>query len=77
MQPVTLEGRVGDDGVLRLEVPFPTGESGRRVRATLQVLPEDMSQEEWRAAVLRSAGSIPDPTFVRHPQGEHQERDPL
>ena len=25
----------------------------------------------------RTAGSIDDPTFMRHPQGEHETRDPL
>lgn len=36
-----------------------------------------MSQEEWRAFVLATAGSIDDPTFVRPPQGEVEVRDPL
>jgi hypothetical protein len=36
-----------------------------------------MSQAEWERFVDRTAGAITDPTFVRHPQGEYEERDEL
>jgi hypothetical protein len=29
-----------------------------------------MTQEEWRDFILATAGSITDPSFVRHEQGE-------
>jgi hypothetical protein len=36
-----------------------------------------MDREAWRRFIEKTAGSITDPTFVRHPQGELEERDPL
>ncbi len=34
-----------------------------------------MTQEEWRQFVMETAGSITDPTFVRHEQGTFKQRD--
>ena len=35
-------------------------------------------QSEWPDSYFETtAGSVPDPTFKRHPQGEYQEREPL
>lgn len=31
----------------------------------------------WPPGFSKTAGSIDDPTFVRHPQGEHEERPSL
>jgi uncharacterized protein (DUF433 family) len=36
-----------------------------------------MTQDEWRNFVLSNAGSITDPSFVRHPQGEFESREKL
>jgi hypothetical protein len=36
-----------------------------------------MTQEEWRLFVLSTAGSISDPSFVRHDQGEYERREEL
>jgi len=38
---------------------------------------KSMSQEDWLLFVRQMAGSIPDPTFVRHVQGEPEDRDGL
>jgi hypothetical protein len=34
--------------------------------------PPPMTQEEWRDFVIATAGSISDPSFVRHEQGEYE-----
>lgn len=39
--------------------------------------PMPSNRDEWLRFIEKTAGSIPDPTFVRHPQGEVEERDPL
>jgi antitoxin FitA len=64
-------------------------ESGRIVIDENAVLPEGaavrielipaaaMSQAEWEAFIRSTAGSIADPTFVRHPQGEYEQREVL
>ena len=38
---------------------------------------ERMTPEQWRHFVLSTAGSITDPTFVRHEQGEYERREEL
>ena len=66
---------------LELDVPadWPDG-------TEVEILPLDknvsaaglpMDRDGWRQFIERTAGSITDPTFVRHPQGEFEERDPL
>nr|VFJ69101.1 MAG: hypothetical protein BECKFM1743C_GA0114222_105114 [Candidatus Kentron sp. FM]VFJ69863.1 MAG: hypothetical protein BECKFM1743A_GA0114220_105254 [Candidatus Kentron sp. FM]VFK17788.1 MAG: hypothetical protein BECKFM1743B_GA0114221_105024 [Candidatus Kentron sp. FM] len=34
-----------------------------------------MSREQWERFVYRTEGSLSDPTFRRHPQGEFEQRD--
>jgi hypothetical protein len=36
-----------------------------------------MTQEEWRKFIESTAGSITDPTFTRHEQGEYERREEL
>jgi hypothetical protein len=76
MSRVEVVSRVGSDGVLRLEVPLPPAEAGRDVRVTVEPLPPPMTPEEWRAFVLRTAGTWQG-EFERPEQGEYEERDPL
>ena len=78
MGRVEVVSKVGSDGVLRLTVPLPAAEAGRDVKVTVEPLPRPaMTQEEWRAFILQTAGSITDPEFRRWEQGELEERDPL
>lgn len=81
MDRIITQSTVGGDGTL--VVPLGPDLAGRRVQVTVEAAPAgvknaaDMTQEEWQAFVTATAGSIPDPTFFRHEQGEHQERDAL
>jgi hypothetical protein len=78
MTRIVVTAKVGPDGVLHLTLPLATGDANREVQITVEpVRPPTMSQEEWRQFILRTVGSIPDPTFRRHEQGEYEERDPL
>ncbi len=36
-----------------------------------------MNRESWLRFIEKTAGSITDPTFERHPQGEFEEREAL
>jgi hypothetical protein len=72
--------RAGADGVLSL----PLGEvnAHKRVYVTMEILqptPEAEAREraERRRFIEEMAGKITDPTFVRHPQGEYEQRDKL
>jgi hypothetical protein len=80
MNRMVLHSRVGSDGVLHISVPIGREEANRDVQVTIdpvQVGPPVMTQEEWRDIVLRTAGSIADPSFVRREQGEYERREEL
>ena len=71
-----LTAQVGADGVLNLTVPLDPEDTNKTVRVIVETVPT-MSPEEWERFVDSIAGRITDPTFVRHPQGEYQQRDEL
>jgi len=64
----TIKGR-------RLEVDVPADwPDGTEVEVVpVAAIPAD--HEAWRRFIERTAGSITDPTFVRHSQSELEERD--
>ncbi len=74
MQTITLQVHAGADGVLKLEVPVGIADVDYDVvvvctpRAGNSVAPKTLAQ---------LIGTIDDPTFVRHPQGEYEQREPL
>lgn len=77
MTIIEVRSTVGDDGVLRLEVPLPRTEAGREVRVTGErAPPSTMTPEEWSRGVLNLAGRWLG-EFERPPQGEYEVRDPL
>ena len=74
MHTMTIKSHVGEDGVLRLELPVTM----RNVELDVVVVLSERSPTQ-RESVFFSAvlGSIDDPTFTRHDQGEAELRDPL
>jgi hypothetical protein len=76
-----LTAQVGADGVLTLTVPLGREGANMTVRVVVETVEAPAGPitepEEWRRFVERVAGSITDPTFVRHPQGEYEEREEL
>ncbi|MGH7134393.1 MAG: hypothetical protein ACREHD_01555, partial [Pirellulales bacterium] len=78
MNRMVVHSRVGADGVLHLTVPLGETEADKDVEVTIAPLRKPaMTQEEWREFVLSTAGSITDPTFKRHEQGEYERREEL
>ncbi|MBC8873352.1 MAG: hypothetical protein H8E44_28275 [Planctomycetes bacterium] len=80
MTPVELKSRVDANGILNLSVPFTKSDANREVRVTVEPLdepPSTMSVDLWQQFVHEMAGSIVDPTFRRHPQGDFERRDEL
>jgi hypothetical protein len=76
MKTIWVEGKVDADGVLRLEIPMGTAEAGRPIRVTATPLPWPLTPEEYRQAILSTAGGwVGD--FERPPQGEYEQREPL
>jgi hypothetical protein len=77
-----LTAQTNDEGVLL--VPLGPTEANKTVRVTVELIENGnvpttpaQDRDEWLRFIERTAGSITDPTFVRHPQGEYEERDPL
>jgi hypothetical protein len=75
MNKVTLTSQVGADGVLH--VTLKPEDANKTVRVTVEPLDEaeapatrPMTREEWLKFIEWTAGSIADPTFERHPQGD-------
>ncbi len=80
MTPVELRSRVDANGVLNLSVPLGKSDANREVRVTVQPLDDltaPMSADQWHHFVHEMAGSIADPSFQRHPQGDYEQRDDL
>ena len=78
MNRLVIQSRVGSDGVLHLDIGKDVAD--REVRVTIDPVPRSstsMTQEEWRQFVMGTAGSITDPSFVRHEQGEYEQREEL
>jgi len=75
MNRIVLKSRIGADGVLHLTIPVSAADANREVQVTIDPIgPPPMTQEEWRKFILSTAGSITDPTFVRHDQGQYERR---
>jgi hypothetical protein len=74
---MVLKSKVGSDGVLHLALPVGVEEADKEVLITVEPITpkKEETQEEWEAWVDSMAGSITDPTFIRHPQPELEERD--
>jgi len=79
----TLTALVGADGVLTLALG--EANANKVVRVTVETVEpaaehspiNQEDREEWLRFIERTAGTIDDPTFIRHPQGEYEQRDEL
>jgi hypothetical protein len=78
MSRITLNARVGADGVLRLAVPVGIKEADQGVQVTVEpaATKKSMTQAEWDAWVESMAGTWQG-EFERPPQGEYEQRDPF
>lgn len=78
MHRTILKSHVGADGVLQVQVPFGAAEANREVQVTIEPAPPGaMTTDEWRTWVEATAGSLSDPTFRRHEQGDFELREEL
>jgi hypothetical protein len=83
MGVIRLTATAGPDGVLRLEVP--TGSAGGEFEVQVVVTPKPAAGRPktpdelgWPPGYFENViGSIDDPAFRRHPQGEYEKREPL
>jgi hypothetical protein len=75
MTQIRTRARVGSDG--NITIPVGVAEAGAEVEVIVTRSQPKLSPEEYRAIIERTAGSIDDPTFVRPPQWDVREREPL
>lgn len=79
MYRTIVRSKVDADGVLHLDVPLGAVEANREVQITIEAAAPGgtptMTQKEWEEFIRRTAGAIADPTFQRHAQGEHEQRE--
>lgn len=80
MKAIETKIRTGPDGVISLKVPCGLADTTLDVLIVLQ--PRQASPmepvadtEAWKRFVAETAGSITDPTFVRHDQGKYEDRE--
>jgi hypothetical protein len=81
MTRVILESRSDADGRVLVNVDLGASEAHRNVRVIIEPIapegPSAMTQQQWADFVNRTAGSITDPSFSRHEQGDYETREPL
>ncbi len=79
MTHIELKSRVGPDGILKFAIPVGISDANREVKITVEPL-EPIAQQpllaadDWKRSIEELAGSISDPTFKRHEQGEYEQR---
>ena len=78
MTTIQTKSHVGSDGLLHLSLPVDVKDMDLDVTVivhpSIKPLRSFATQEEWERFVKETAGSIDDPTFRRHDQGELLER---
>ncbi len=77
MSLIEVQGRVGPDGILQLRVPMGLESANKAVRIVVETTAPPPTATDWQQFIDRIAGSIPDETFQRQPQGDFEEREEL
>lgn len=77
MSRVVIHFRVDSDGILRVEVPIGVEDAEHIVQVTVDSLTRPTNRDEYEQFVHSTAGTISDASFVRHPQGNFEVREPL
>jgi hypothetical protein len=84
--PIQALVHVGADGLLNLKLPLNITNADFEVTVNLKQVTQNQQesdspeneaarQEDWRRYIMESRGSITDPTFFRHDQGELETRE--
>lgn len=78
METIKLRSYVGEDGVLKLEVPISVTDTELEVVLVVQPVREERAeQSEWLAFLERTAGILADDPIDRPPQGGYDVREPV
>ncbi len=77
METIRVQSRVGEDGILRLQVPVGVVNTELDVVLVVQPLGEQTEQDEWLSFLERTAGILADDPITRPPQGDYETREPV
>jgi hypothetical protein len=77
MTSIEVKSKVDASGVLNLSIPLGLADANREVRVIVEPVDDVVSDEQWKQFVNETAGSISDATFLRHPQGEFEQREQM
>lgn len=78
MTRLEVKSRIGPDGVLDVKIPIGREEANREVLVTVEATNHPAANiDDWRRFIRQTAGSIDDPTFRRHEQGNIDQRENL
>jgi hypothetical protein len=77
MNRIVIKSKIDSQGVLQLTLPVGPADAGQEVQITVDpVQPTAVSPDEWRRAILETAGQWQG-DFERPEQGEYEQRAPL
>jgi hypothetical protein len=78
---VQFHSRVGDDGVLNLQVNLGNAEAKKEVLVTIAPIDTRISPDAnsmgWHEFLQRTYGSCVDQGLERHDQGQFEKREPI
>ena len=77
MPSIEVRSKADASGVLNISIPLGPAKANQEVRVIVEPLDEAMSEEQWQQFVRETAGTISDPTFQRHAQGQFEQREKL
>lgn len=75
MKTLQIRTQIGQDGVLRLELP--TGLSDTALDVVVVLHPVKTEQSEREAFIEATAGSLADDPIERPPQGSYEQRNEI
>lgn len=74
MNRIVVESKIGSDGVLHLDLPLGVDHAQEVVRVTIETLAPPTADDEWRRAILSTAGKWRG-ELERPDQGEYEVRE--
>ncbi len=80
METIKVKTHVGNDGILKLELPVGFSNSDLEIVVVVQstsVQPDNFDRAEWLAFIESTAGSLATDPIERGTQGIHEIRDEI
>mgnify|MGYP007122465419 CR=1 FL=1 len=77
MTTIETKSQTDAQGTLSVSIPLGIENANRQVRVLVEPMESTMTDDQWCRFVRDTAGSIADPTFLRHSQGEFEQREEL